>query len=364
MALATPISWARIVFPVCLGLLAQTQQALADPPAAETGFAAYAQRNFQEAQAHYRDAPGEATAAWKFARACFDVADLATNKTERASLAEQGIAACQQAIARESNSAPAHYYLGMNLGQLARTKGLTALKLVDQMQREFTRARDLEEQFDWAGPDRNLGLLYRDAPAIGSIGSRTKAREHLKRAVELAPRYPENRLNLIEAYLQWGEPNNARRELAALEEVWPGARTNFVGEAWAASWADWEPRLKKLKKKIEGPSQIAGGATQLAVNCPGWPPVSCHQSHAFSFCALALEVRCASNAGHDRPIRLAKPGLELLDQLFPSRLARHHGKGGRTAAGHQVAAAPLARRNSWNNASSGYFSSAGASSEL
>ena len=29
-----------------------------------------------------------------------------------------------------------------------------------------------------------------------------------------------------------------------------------------------------------------------------------------------------------------------------------------------VAAAPLARRNSWNSASSGYFSSAGASSEL
>jgi tetratricopeptide (TPR) repeat protein len=239
------------VFPVCLGLLALTRQTVAGPPAAETGFAAYAQRNFQAAQTHYRDAPGETTAAWQFARACFDVADLATNKTERASLAEQGIAAARQAIARESNSAPAHYYLGMNLGQLATTKGLTALRLVLQMQREFMRARDLEAQLDWAGPDRNLGLLYRDAPAIGSIGSRSKAREHLQRAVELAPQYPENRLNLIEAYLQWGESNNARRELAALNEVWPRARTNFVSEAWAASWADWKPRLMKLKKKIE-----------------------------------------------------------------------------------------------------------------
>jgi len=241
-----------VVCPVCLGLLAQTRQTPANPPAAETGFAAYAQRNFQIAQAHYREAPGEATAAWKFARACFDLADLATNKTERASLAELGIAAAQAAIVRESNSAPAHYYLGMNLGQLATTKGLTALRLVTRMQREFTRARDLEEQLDWAGPDRNLGLLYRDAPAIGSIGSRSKAREHLKRAVELAPGDPENRLNLIEAYLKWGETNNARRELAALEDVWPGARANFVGEAWVASWADWQLRLKKLKKKIEG----------------------------------------------------------------------------------------------------------------
>ena len=98
----------------------------------------------------------------------------------------------------------------MNLGQLARTKGLGALKLVNQMEHEFTRARDLDEQLDWAGPDRNLGLLYRDAPAIGSIGSRTKAREHLKRAVELAPQYPENRLNLIEAYLQLGRTATTR----------------------------------------------------------------------------------------------------------------------------------------------------------
>src|ERR1035441_3876400 len=258
MALATPISWAIIVFPVCLSLLVEANQTRADTPAGETGFAAYAKQNFQSAQAHYREAPGEATAAWKFARACFDLADLATSKTERASLAEQGIAAAQQAVARESNSAPAHYYLGMNLGQLARTRGLSALKLVNQMEHEFTRAHDLDEQFDWAGPARNLGLLYRDAPAFGSIGSRSKARDHLKRAVELAPRYPENGLNMIETYLQWGEPNNAQRELATLEAAWPSARTNFVGAAWAASWADWESRRQKLKKKIEDPPKALG----------------------------------------------------------------------------------------------------------
>jgi len=238
MALATPILWVMII-PVCLSLLAQTHQALADPSAVASGIAAYAQRNLQAAQAHYREAPDEATSAWKFARACFDVADLATTKAERASLAEQGIAACQQAIARESNSAAAHYYLGMNLGQLARTRGLSALKIVNQMQRAFTRAHDLDVQLDWAGPDRNLGLLYRDAPSIASIGSRSKAREHLKRAVELAPGYPENRLTLAESYLSWGEPNSARGELATLEAGWPSAHTNFVGEAWAASWADW-----------------------------------------------------------------------------------------------------------------------------
>ena len=167
MRLATPISWAKVLLPVCLGLLAHTQSARANPPAAEKSPAVLATQSFQQAQSRYQHTPGVAAAAWQFARACFDLADLATNKTQRAVVAEQGVAAAQQAIARQSNSAPAHYYLGMNLGHLARTRGLSALKLVSQMQREFARARDLEEQFDWAGPDRNLGLLYRDAPAFG-----------------------------------------------------------------------------------------------------------------------------------------------------------------------------------------------------
>ena len=258
MALATPISWA--IFACCAGsaFLAGSSEASAGVPGAETGFAAYVQRSFQDAKARYQKAPGEATNAWQFGRACFDVAELTPNNSQRASVAEQGIAACRLAVARETNSAPAHYYLGMNLGQLARTKGLTALRLVDQMEREFTLARALDEHFDYAGADRSLGLLYADAPTFGSIGSRTRAREHLKRAAELAPQYPENGLNLVEAYLKWGERTGASRELQTLEAAWPTARTNFVGEAWAASWADWEPRLKKLKKKIEEPTKSLG----------------------------------------------------------------------------------------------------------
>jgi len=126
------------------------------------------------------------------------------------------------------------------------------------MRREFTRAAELDPHLDAAGPDRSLGLLYRDAPVIGSVGSRSRAREHLQRAVELAPQFPENRLNLIETYVKWGERSSAAAELKAFEESWPRARTTYVGAAWAASWADWEPRLKKLKKKLEEPSKTLG----------------------------------------------------------------------------------------------------------
>jgi hypothetical protein len=178
------------------------------------------------------------------------LAEFATNRTERARLAEQGIAACEQAVGKATNAAAAHYYLGMNLGQLARTRGLSALKLVGRMEREFKVARGLDEQFDYAGPDRNLGYLYLDAPSIGSIGDRSKAHQHLDRATVLSPDFPENRLALAEALLKWNDREAARRELKLLEEALPAAQVKFGGLAWASNWTDWNGRLHQLRKKL------------------------------------------------------------------------------------------------------------------
>jgi len=113
------------------------------------------------------------------------------------------------------------------LGQLARTKSLGALKLVSQMEAEWNIARALDERLDYGGPDRSLGLLYRDAPTIVSIGSRAKAREHLRRATDLASEYPENRLNLIETELKWGNRKEALRDLKSLEEALSAVRKSF-----------------------------------------------------------------------------------------------------------------------------------------
>jgi tetratricopeptide (TPR) repeat protein len=217
----------------------------------QAGFAARTREIFVAAQKHLQAEPTNAVAGWEFARACFDRAEYATNDTERVAIAEQGIAACRQVIARDAGSAPAHYYLGMNLGQVARTKTLGALRIVDQMEREFKAARGLDERFDFAGADRNLGLLYFEAPAFASVGNRSKARQHLQRAAELSPDFPENRLNLAEVYLKWADDKGAKRELAALDSLLPKARTNLTGEAWAASWSDWDARLKRVRKTIQ-----------------------------------------------------------------------------------------------------------------
>jgi len=214
-------------------------------------FAARAAAEFQRAQIQRQSDTNDFAALWHFARACYDFADFATNDTERATVAVQGIAASRQLLAHRPQSAPGHYYLGMNLGQLARTEILGALKIVREMEREFKKADDLDEHFDYAGPARCLGLLYRDAPGWPtSIGSRRKAREWLERAAKLAPDYPENHLNLIESRLNWNDRTGAEGELKTLDALWPTAQTNFVGAAWEQSWADWTVRKRAAEQAL------------------------------------------------------------------------------------------------------------------
>jgi len=222
-------------------------------------FAARAEKAFRLAQIQFASATND-SAAWQFARATFDFADFATNETERAATAKQGIAACQELLARDTNSAPGHYYLAMNYGQLARAEApsFAAYRLVRQMEREFKAAADLDPSFDYAGPARCLGLLYRDAPGWPfSIGSRRKAREWLEQAAKLAPDYPENRLNLAESFLQWHESVNAKSELKTLETLWPDARKKFAGESWEQSWDDWSRRRDDARKKLTETSSPA-----------------------------------------------------------------------------------------------------------
>jgi tetratricopeptide (TPR) repeat protein len=222
----------------------------------EARIIARAEGEFLQARARFQMDTNSADAAGKFGRACFEFADLATNRAQRAEIAEQGIGVCRQLTARQPDLALGHYYLALNLGQLADTRrNLSSLRIVKEMEREFLRAIELDETFDYAGPNRALGLLYLQTPVIGSIGSRGKAHQRLKRAVELAPEFPGNRLNLSEAYLKWGEFAPALREVKALEELWPEAQRKFDGDRWAARWREWEQRLKSAKKRIEKASK-------------------------------------------------------------------------------------------------------------
>jgi tetratricopeptide (TPR) repeat protein len=212
-----------------------------------------AQIVFAQAQKNYQS---DTNTAAQLARAAFNLADLATNETQRAEFARRGIEVCRTWLAREPKSGAGHYYLAMNLGELAQAQApsITAYKLVHEVEREFKLATELDVNFDHAGPARNLGELYFQAPGWPlSVGSNHKAREWLERAAVLAPEYPENQLNLAEAQLKWQQREAFLATLKKLETIWPAARTNFVGETWEQDWADWHVRRAALKVEAQKP---------------------------------------------------------------------------------------------------------------
>jgi len=222
----------------------------ADDVARVTSISSRPKRLYDEAKARFQKETNSVEAAWEFGRAAFDLADLSTNDNQRASFANEGIDACRRGIRLNPKSAGAHYYLGLNYGQLAQTKLLGALKLVDQMEEAWKKTIQLDPKFDYAGGHRTLGVLYRDAPGWPtSVGSRSKARQHLQKAVELCPEYPGNRLSLFEAYVKWGEKKAVQEQLKATEEFLKAARQKLTGEPWALDWRDWDQRWAKIKAR-------------------------------------------------------------------------------------------------------------------
>jgi tetratricopeptide (TPR) repeat protein len=236
---------------LCAALLPAVPAVLGAPPREDTPALIAAEKVYDTARACYQTNAADALTALHFARACFDRADLASSDADRAAAAREGIKVCRRLLARAPDLAAAHYYLAMNLGQLARTKKLRALSLVKEMEREWESARALDEHFDFAGPDRNLGLLLRDAPAFPvSIGSRLKAQQHMQRAVELNPDYPENYLNLIETQLQHKQWDEAAAEDKKLRAILPAARQKFSGPQWQDAWEDWDKRQQKILARL------------------------------------------------------------------------------------------------------------------
>ncbi len=235
--------WALSVMPHPAGLWA-----------AESPFVQRAEKAYQVARASHHAEPTNDELAWRFARACFYRADYTTSNSQRAALAEEGIAVCRQIIKRRPKLAVGHYYLALNLGQLARPKTLGALSIVDKMETELKAAIALDPKLDYAGPDLSLGILYRDAPGWpASIGNRSKAREHLRQAVKRSPDYPENRLILLESYLEWNDKQAFQQEFEEAVKPMAAACKLFTGEEWEENWADWGPRWEKLKSKAPPP---------------------------------------------------------------------------------------------------------------
>ncbi len=219
-------------------------------PTFSAKFAESAQIKLIAARKRFQADTNSVPAAWALGEACFWRGEFAVEAESRKALANEGIAICRALTLRAPTVPEGHYYLALNLGQLARTKWLEALGLVKELEHGLQLASGMNPRLDHAGPDRCLGLLYRDAPGWPlSVGSKSKVRTHLLRAVELAPDFPENHLVLLETWLAWKEKKPLPHDLDTLAALLPKARKQLTGAAWTAHWDDWERRWHAVQTK-------------------------------------------------------------------------------------------------------------------
>lgn len=219
------------------------------------------QRELGAAQARLASLPphpvtNQLEAVHDVCRLSYHLASLQPEDSERARLALSGIAVAQASLSNNPTSAPTHYYLALNLGELARTKSLGALKIVPRIRNALESARALDPAIDHAGPDRTLGLLYLEAPGWPtSIGSRSQARAHFLGALKIAPDYPGNHLCLAEALLRWREADAARAQLAALDAAWDRARSQLGSPSREHDWTEWTRRRDALRERLAQPAR-------------------------------------------------------------------------------------------------------------
>ena len=241
----------------CL-LLATLVQAAEVTHSAEAGRIA---RQFREAQSGYEAARTNLAAVLAFSRACFEFAEFATNSAQRAVLAESGIAASRQALTLDPTNAAAFCSLGLNLGQLARTRTLGALKLVPQIETAWLTAARLDPKFNHAAPHRLLALLYEGAPGWPlSIGSRSEARTNFLKAVQLAPDYADNWLSFLEVCLDWNDLKTARSLIPKTTDAMAASRQQFNAPEWAWRLQDWEKRWAAAQRRLDQAERRARGS--------------------------------------------------------------------------------------------------------
>ncbi len=166
----------------------------------------------QQQLATIRSEPETAQRLAQEARLLHYLAEIAPAEEERRTLREQGLRAAEAALALDRNEPAAILWWTAHRGSLVSPLNpITAVRVAAEIESELLRLRELAPHYDHAAADRVLGVLYRLAPPVLSVGSMRKAEEHLRAAMQRDPWYPGNQLYWAELLAQKHECRLARQ---------------------------------------------------------------------------------------------------------------------------------------------------------
>jgi hypothetical protein len=186
---------------------------------------------------------------------------FATSRDARVAHFERGQKIAEEAVALDDKSAPAHFAIFCNLGEMLRVDGekITSIFGFRKMMAELDRTLELDPNYLDALSSKGV-LLMRLPSMLG--GDTAKGQKMLERVLREDPTCITARLTLSEVYAEHGNRGDAVALAAQAREL---ARASGRADKVAKA----EATLTKLRAE---PGEITAG---LAVTtCPGQPGTS------------------------------------------------------------------------------------------
>ena len=171
----------------------------------------------------------------------FLIGDLRTTAEDKLASYDRGREIGQRAVELAPRSHDAHLWFAINTARWGETKGvLRSLFLLPTIRQELETLLELDPRSVRA--HILAGNVLLEVPGFAG-GDRAKAEEHLKKALEIDPRFTNARVDLARVYIADARYADARRELQRV-----------VSETRPSVIADWTmkdaPRARKLLDSI------------------------------------------------------------------------------------------------------------------
>ncbi|MFH1829631.1 MAG: tetratricopeptide repeat protein [Pseudomonadota bacterium] len=163
-------------------------------------------------------------------------------------LAEKGMEYAETCLMKAPEEAGCYYWRAVNTGLYYKIHVIGYQDGIKKMLADCNKVISLSPKYDHAGAYRMMGEIYTQLPqTAGRPDSITRnvelAEEYLRKAVRLAPDYPENHLALAEALLAQGKIADALEALSSAKDLTPQWRTDV-------SYNDWRDTTFALEKKL------------------------------------------------------------------------------------------------------------------
>jgi tetratricopeptide (TPR) repeat protein len=170
------------------------------------------------------------------------------NKGKIKAMTLEGQALAEKCAGIDPQNAGCYYWHAVNIGLYYQARVIGYQTGIKKMLADCDKVIALDPGYDHAGAYRMRGQIYTKLPQTGgSVDSVTRdlelAEENLRKAVELAPDYPENHLALAEVLLDKKDTKGALAALTSAKGLAPGWKSDV-------SYGDWTKDMKGLEKKL------------------------------------------------------------------------------------------------------------------